>query len=252
MPLEPINFFIVEDELAAQEALIEALGLIEHVQVVGCADNVRDAFDGILASAPHALFLDIKLRGGDAFELLEHFRRNNVECPPAIVMTGHDDFELAQQAINGFREKILKILKKPFWGDFDRHFLECRQALEAYYSHLGLSKDPNALYIKDESVTYRIKYSDIHFVEVGGSGTIFLGTSPRLENCKKVPQTLSRFMTSAPDYFIRIHRAIAIQLPMVSHINHNEHMIYLDGYSRGFPIGRTYYPQLMKNLGTQL
>lgn len=248
MTLQKIDFFIVEDEKAAVQALSDALEAYENVSIAGHADNVEDAYKGILESQPDALFLDIKLRGGDAFHLMQKFQENQLDCPPAIVMTGHDEFELAQKAINHFREKILKILKKPFWSDFDRHFQQCRDAIFAYRQASQRPRDPEVLFIKEGAVTYRLEYGEIDYVEVGGSGSIFLGTSSQLEDCKKVHQTLARFLEQAPDRFVRIHRNYAIQLACISHINHEEHMLYLKGYERGFPIGRTYYPALNRLL----
>lgn len=248
MPLQKIDFFIVEDEKSALQALSHALAAYEDVSIVGHAGSVEDAYKGILECEPDALFLDIKLQGGDAFHLMHKFQKNSLSCPPAIVMTGHDEFEIAQKAINQFRDKILKILKKPFWNDFDVQFEQCRDAIFAYQQAAQRSRDPEVFFIKDGPVTYRMEYNEIDYVEVGGSGSIFLGTSASLEECKKVNQTLIGFLEHAPERFVRIHRNYAIQLSRISHLNHEEHMVYLRGYNRGLPVGRTYYPALKQLL----
>ena len=106
------------------------------------------------------------------------------------------------------------------------------------------------LFIKEGPVTYRLEYKEIDFVEVGGNGTVFLSTSPRLEESKKINTTLSRFLEQAPDIFLRIHRNWAVQISRISHINHEEHMLYLQDHDRGLPIGRSYYPILNKLFDT--
>jgi len=246
MPLPQLSFFIVEDEKAAQKALTDALQAYSNTNTLGVADNVEDAYAGILDTDPDALFLDIKLRGGDAFHLMQKFKDHHIDCPPCIVMTGHDEFELAQRAINDFKDKIIKILKKPFWSDFDEHFQQCRDAIYAYHKAADRPRDPDVLFIKEGPVTYRLEYKDIDFVEVGGNGTVFLSTSPRLEESKKINTTLSRFLEQAPDRFLRIHRNCAVQVSRISHINHEEHMLYLQGHDRGLSIGRSYYPLLLR------
>lgn len=252
MPLQKIKFFIVEDENSALQALSNALTAYEDVTIAGYADNVEDAYKGIIECEPDALFLDIKLRGGNAFHLMDKFQKNNLNCPPAIVMTGHHDFEIAQKAINQFRDKILKILKKPFWNDFNDQFEQCRDAIFAYQKAAITPQDPEVLFIRDGPITYRMEYNEIDYVEVGGSGSIFLGTSASLEECKKVNQTLVNFLENAPERFARIHRNYAIQLSKISHLNHEEHMVYLRGHPRGLPVGRTYYPALKQLFDTNI
>ena len=244
MTFSQIDFYIIEDEQIARDSLIEALNGYNQVKVVGYADNVPEAYTGIIETQPDALFLDIKLRGGNGFHLLRKFQDNHLQAPPAIIMTGHDEFELAQEAINHYRGQILKILKKPFWNDFDHHFQQCRDAIFAYRRAIKEKSDPEVFFVKDGAITYRLEYKEIDFIEVGGSGTIFLSTSPRLQESKKINITLSKFLDQAPDRFIRVHRNYAVQIAKISHINHEEHMLYLLGQERGIPIGRTYYPVL--------
>jgi len=64
------------------------------------------------------LFLDIKIKGGDAFQLLRTLKRKNVDIPPVIVNTGFAEFEYVQKAHNEFGDYVIMILKKPFWEDW--------------------------------------------------------------------------------------------------------------------------------------
>lgn len=249
MKFANLRFFIVEDEKESIKALTESLENIDSVELLGHADNVEDAYSSILELKPDALFLDIKLRGGDAFHLMKKFKTNGVVCPPAIIMTGHDEFELAQKAINNYHSNILKILKKPFWEDFDRHFEECRDAILAYRQFNHHKKD-EVLYVKDGNFTYRIAYDEIDYISVGGSGTIYLMISDKLEESKKINQTLNSFLEGMPDKFIRIHRNFAIHIDKISHIDHEEHVLYLKGHDKGLSIGRTYYPIITRMTST--
>ena len=142
-----------------------------------CSDNVEQAYRDILRHQPDALLLDIKLRGGDAFQLLTKFDREERKCPPVIMMTGFTEFEYVQRAINDHRDKVIKVLQKPFWENFDEEFDECIEALEAFRQSqkITTANGPSGpVYVKNNSVTYRLELEDIDYIEVGGGGTIII------------------------------------------------------------------------------
>jgi two-component system response regulator DevR len=80
--------FIVEDSPALRERLAALLGDIEGVSVVGEADSVRTAVEGILRTRPESVVLDIQLLDGSGIEVLRRV------CPQApevvfVVLTNH-------------------------------------------------------------------------------------------------------------------------------------------------------------------
>lgn len=246
MAITPLEFFIVEDEMPAQQALKHYLGSLSGVSVSGTAEDVAGAFDGIVRLEPDAVFLDIRLRGGDAFQLLDKFKQNDLECPPIILMTGFTEFQLAQKALNDYRHKIIKILQKPFLENFEEHFEECRSALLAYQQSSKERKvhATDAIFVKQGSITYRLQIDDIDFIEVGGSGSIILVTVDGRH--LQIQQTLNSFMDTAPEKIVKIHRNNAVNIDKISHVDHDERLLFLRGHSRGLSIGRTYYPAVVQ------
>jgi two-component system LytT family response regulator len=243
-----LSFFIIEDEPMAQEMLKKALEKQTFVTVCGVARDVESAYEGILNSTPDALFLDIKLERGDAFDLLDRLKNNNVEIPPVILMTAYTEFEFAQKALNEYRNKIVRILKKPFMENFQENFQEWRASILAYRQarQQRIANHDQLLSVKLGNITYRLEWKDINYIEVGGSGSIILVTK---ENGNlQIPQTLSSFMENAPAEILRIHRNNAVNIHIISHIDHDDRLLYLKGYKKGLSIGRTYYPAVMNLL----
>ncbi len=82
------NVFIVEDSPAIRVRLVEMLGNIEGVDVVGEADSPAAAIEGILRTRPHSVVLDIHLAGGSGIDVLR--RIHPVEPDIVfIVVTNH-------------------------------------------------------------------------------------------------------------------------------------------------------------------
>lgn len=67
-----MNVVIVEDEINAQEALANILGLInKSIKIKGFAKNVPDAIALVNKAKPDVVFLDIHLKNGTGFDVLE-------------------------------------------------------------------------------------------------------------------------------------------------------------------------------------
>ena len=248
MGIPMINFCIIEDEMDVQKGLKAKLESMPGVVVLGEADDVPGAYDLIVNSNPDAVFLDIQLLGGNAFQLLDLFRENGTACPPIILMTGFAEFQYAQKALNEHRHCILKILEKPFLENFESQFEEIRLALLAHnsqqQSQIHKTNSHYYIVVKQGNVSYRFEMDDIDFIEVGGSGSIFLVTSDGRHI--QVQQTLNSFLENVSGHFVKIHRNNAINLRKLSHIDHENRLVFLRGHTKGLSIGRTYYPSVVK------
>lgn len=100
MARRELTVYIVEDSQAVLERLEEAVGDIPHARVVGRADAVQAAFEGVKVCAPRVLILDIQLRGGSGFKLLKLMRAAGLTRPEVvIIVTNHpsDDYRAASR-----------------------------------------------------------------------------------------------------------------------------------------------------------
>ena len=80
--------FIVEDSRAIRDRLVEMLGEVESVAVVGDAETPGDAIAGILRTKPDYVVLDYQLDGGTAVDVLRSVR---AQLPRTVflVLTNH-------------------------------------------------------------------------------------------------------------------------------------------------------------------
>ena len=99
-----IRAVLVEDEPPARRRLARLLGETGRVEVIGEADTVRDAVTKIRKLDPGVVFLDIRIPGGDAFEVLARLE----EIPEVVFVTAYDDY-----AVKAFEQDAVDYLVKP-------------------------------------------------------------------------------------------------------------------------------------------
>ena len=95
-----LTIYIVEDSAAVKERLIESVEDIPHARVVGSADAVNDALEGMRALQPRVLILDIQLRGSSGFRLLKLMRAAGMTRPETIIVVTNypsDDYRTASR-----------------------------------------------------------------------------------------------------------------------------------------------------------
>jgi len=93
-----LTIYIVEDSSPVRERLIEAVSDVPNARVVGQAEAVNEALEGVQRSQPRVLILDIQLRQGSGIRLLKQMRANGMDLPElVIVVTNYptDDYRKA-------------------------------------------------------------------------------------------------------------------------------------------------------------
>jgi DNA-binding NarL/FixJ family response regulator len=65
-----VKVFVVDDALQVRKRLVALLCSVDGVRVVGEADSVGSAIDGVLASDADALLLDLNLPDGSGLDVL--------------------------------------------------------------------------------------------------------------------------------------------------------------------------------------
>ena len=115
-----MKVFLVEDAPLLRErlaALIASVG----ASTVGHAEGAREAIDGILASGPDAVVLDLHLKEGNGFDVLRAVRK----AAPAIVF-----FVVTNHPHEGYRASAMRLGARGFF-DKSSEFDKLRAALAA-------------------------------------------------------------------------------------------------------------------------
>lgn len=83
-----LNVFVVEDSAPVRERLIELMGEIAGVSVVGFAETPTDAIAKILSARPDCVVLDYQLLGGTGVDVINAVRPKAPDLV-FVVLTNH-------------------------------------------------------------------------------------------------------------------------------------------------------------------
>lgn len=98
--------FLVEDSAIIRERLLQLLGGLEGVEVVGDADNAVDAITGILAAGPDVVVLDIKLKNGSGIDVLKRVKQS-LPSVTVIMLTNYATSEYRRRCLEAGAEYFL-------------------------------------------------------------------------------------------------------------------------------------------------
>ncbi|TAN52623.1 MAG: response regulator [Betaproteobacteria bacterium] len=113
--------FIVEDSPIIRERLLELLGSIEGAAAIGQASRAAEAIDGILATQPDAVVLDLRLADGSGFDVLRAVH----ERAPGIEL-----YMLSNFAAEPYRRMAARLGARDFF-DKSNEFQRVREVLAA-------------------------------------------------------------------------------------------------------------------------
>lgn len=91
---------IADDSSLVRERLISLLSALKDVEIIGQAQDAREAMDSIQRLAPEAVILDIQMPGGSGIEVLRQIKQT---MPPPIVIM------LTNYAAAPYREACLAL-----------------------------------------------------------------------------------------------------------------------------------------------
>ena len=81
-----MNIFVVEDAPEIRKRFIAMVRWVAGINVVGEADSVNEAIDGVLASTADTMLLDLQLKDGIGLEVLTRVKQARPELN-VIVLT---------------------------------------------------------------------------------------------------------------------------------------------------------------------
>jgi two-component system LytT family response regulator len=124
-----IRIITVDDEPPALERIRHVCRELPHVQVVAEASNCEDALRAIERLRPDILLLDIQMRDGSGFDIIE---RMSPDYVPGIVLVSAFD----RYAVRAFEAGVADYVLKPVQFDRLREAIDrARNAFAAARSH---------------------------------------------------------------------------------------------------------------------
>jgi two-component system LytT family response regulator len=101
---------IIDDEVSSRNALRSSLQMFcQHLEVVAEAEGVTDGLALLKAHSVDVLFLDIRMKDGTGFDLLQQLGETNLKI---IFTTAYDEY-----AVKAFRFSAIDYLLKPIDPD---------------------------------------------------------------------------------------------------------------------------------------
>jgi two-component system LytT family response regulator len=105
--MSPLRVLTVDDEVLALRRLKLLLNANPQVEHVGEASSCREALAMIASLAPEVVLLDVKMRDGSGFEVIEALA-SDPDPPIIILVTAFDHF-----AVRAFESSVADYLLKP-------------------------------------------------------------------------------------------------------------------------------------------
>lgn len=104
-----MKLLVVDDEDFTRRCISEQIDWnIYDIEVVGTAVDGVDAWEKICSLKPDFVIVDIKMPKMNGLELLEKIREGKLDID-TIILSGFDEFEFAQRALNlGAKNYLLK------------------------------------------------------------------------------------------------------------------------------------------------
>lgn len=196
---------IIEDEKDNQCLLIHKIEkFFPQIEILKVLDHIEDAIHYLKGHEPSIIFLDIRLRGGSAFDILETLPKINSQI---IYTTAFKDY-----AITALNHSATYYLLKPIKDD------DFRTAVEKALSQLpSKPRDPKISLFVNGSYK-KVRVSDIiYIISDGAYSKIVLANTNYL-----ISKNIGSLEASLPKSFIRCHHSYLVNSDYFSDFSKNE------------------------------
>ncbi len=207
---------IVEDEKHSRETLKQLLTeFISDVTVCQAAENVSEAIAIIRECQPDIVFLDIELKSGTGFDVLEGLKDMQFEV---IFTTAFEhyaikaikfssiDYLLKPIDIDDLQKAVNKVKEKKTMNPLSKQ-------IELLLANIQSKEAPKRICLSTSDGFEFILVHDIILCEAGGSYTTFYLTNGQ---SILVSKNLKEYESMLPsDLFLRVHNSFLINLEQV-------------------------------------
>ena len=213
-----IATILADDEVLARQKLRQMLLDEGEIQLVGESGTTSETLDLVRLRRPDLLFLDIRMHGNDAFDVIEELSlETDFPMPTVIFTTAHDSY-----ALRAFEVHAADYLLKPFTSErlkiaIQRATLQIqsRQTPQHLQANGNAISYANRIVFKSRGRILFLPVSNIrwigaeeNYVRICTEGESYLLREPigRLE--EKLD----------PQLFLRVHRSSIVNLQFVKEV----------------------------------
>ncbi len=233
--MSKIRCAVVDDEAIARDILIEYIGRVSELQLVGACANAVEAFNLLNTASVDLLFLDIQMPQISGVEFL----RNLTNPPKVIFTTAYSSY-----ALEGFDLNAVDYLVKPI--AFDRFLKATGKLFQLAQFPTQAIPAPSVLsdafiIIKSGGLNVKVYLKNILFIE-GQRNTVVLHQADKTITSYITFSEVEAMLPSAK--FLRIHKSFVISLEKVEAFS--THVVCVGG--KQLPIGRNFKDDVLKVL----
>jgi two-component system, LytTR family, response regulator len=231
-----IKTVIIDDESKGRKVLFNYLNkYCPNVNIIGQADGVKTGKELIDIKQPNLVFLDIEMKDGTGFDLLEKFNQFNFGV---IFVTAHNDY-----ALKAFKFSAIDYLLKPVIPEElivavnkfakDQELKNLSYKLE---NLIGNKNEIKKLALHTNKGVELLKIENIIFCESSGNYTIFNTNSNRKI---MVSKTIKDYESILIDHkFFRIHQSYLVNLDYITKFNKNDGGFVVLSNNKKLPVSR--------------
>lgn len=206
--MEKYKCLIVEDEILAQNLLINYLSKIPDLEVVGTCQTAMEALSFIKRETIDLLLLDIQMPDLTGIELL----RAIPQPPLTVLITAYSEY-----AMEGYELNVVDYLLKPV--KFDRFFKAMARVLELLNQkksqqaeqRLNTDMAPDYIFVKSDYKAVKIKFAEVLYIE---------GMQKYVRFKCKDSQVVSLLSLSKLETILPSQHFLRIQKSFIANLNH--------------------------------
>ena len=225
--MHKLKCIVVDDEELARGLIKTYIDKLEYLECVATFESPLEALTLLKSSKIDLLFLDIQMpdiKGTEFAELIDATETR------IVFTTAYSEY-----ALKGFELNALDYLVKPIT------FKRFLSAVEKFPKN-EIATD-NYLVIKSGYDLHKVLLVDIVYIESDSEYVKYY-----FENGKKIManQSLSKLVTSLPDYFLRVHRSYIVNKHKVTGLKGRDLLLS----ENQIPVSDSYYDIVKKELFT--
>jgi len=222
MTMKKYSVLVVDDEEPARDLLINYVGKIDELELIGAVGSALEAKRLIQSQSIDILLTDIQMEDLTGIDLVKTLKN-----PPITIFTT----SYSEYALEGYALDVIDYLVKPisfqrFCKAIDKAFelIQFAQATpngpEQATTHQALKTQPSDyFFVKTNRKMVKVKYEEILFIQSYGEYIKLYTTDDVL----LALQTTSYMETLLPPSdFIRIHRSYIVNLNQIKEIIGNQ------------------------------